>query len=196
MQVRTVAWGKTATMASGKPLSPSTQRLRLLERIDRVVADPDEFEAGLGHVVLDHKIERALHPGLERHEPFLRRLLAQSLRSRAVDLADERRGGNREGIADDARQPLVVLVFQRRLAGLDQLEVGGHELGHPPSREVAAHQGVEIILERADLVGRPLLRQGGEGVGRGAVAAIVEGRRVASQAILTVSAICSTGLIP
>ena len=68
-----------------------------------------------------------------------------------------------------------------RLAGLDQLEIGGHELGHPPSREVAAHQRVEIILERTDLVGRPFLGQGGEGVGRGAGAVIVEGRRVASQ---------------
>jgi hypothetical protein len=33
---------------------------------------------------------------------------------------DERRDGDREGVADDARQPLVVLVLQRRLAGLDQ----------------------------------------------------------------------------
>ena len=51
----------------------------------------------------------------------------------------------------------------------------------PPAREVAAHQRVEIILERADLVGGPLLRQGGEGVGRGAGAVIVEGRCVAPE---------------
>ena len=65
--------------------------------------------------------------------------------------------------------------------GFDQLEVGGHELGHPPSRQVAAHQRVEIILERADLVGGPFLGQGGEGVGLGAGAVIVERRRVAPQ---------------
>jgi hypothetical protein len=40
---------------------------------------------------------------------------------------------------------------------------------------------VEIVLERADLVGRPFLGQGGEGVRRGAGAVIVEGRGVAPQ---------------
>ena len=50
------------------------------------------------------------------------------------------------------------------LAGLDQLEVGRHELGLAPAREVTARQRVEIVLERADLVGRPFLGQGGEGV--------------------------------
>ena len=126
-------------------------------------------------------VERVLHPGLERHEPFLRRLLAHGLARRAVDLADERRNGDREGVADDARQPLVVLVLERRLAGLDQLEVGRHELGLAPARQIAAHQRVEIILERADLVGRPFLGQSGEGVGRGAGAVIVEGRGVAPE---------------
>jgi hypothetical protein len=79
-------------------------------------------------------------------------------------------------LADDARQPLVVLVLERRLARFDQLEIGGHELGLAPARQIAAHQGVEIILERADLVGRPFLGQSGAGVGRGADAIIVEGR--------------------
>ena len=40
---------------------------------------------------------------------------------------------------------------------------------------------VEIILERADLIGRPFLGQRGEGVRRGAGAVIVEGRGVAPQ---------------
>jgi hypothetical protein len=66
------------------------------------------------------------------------------------------------------------------LAGLDQLEVGRHELGLPPARQIAAHQSV-IVLERADLIGRPFLGQGGEGVRRGAGAVIVEGRGVAPQ---------------
>jgi hypothetical protein len=88
--------------------------------MDRVVADPDELEARFVHALTDHVVERVLHPGLERHKAFLRRLLAHGLAGRAVDLTDERRNGNREGVADDARQPLVVLVLQRRLAGLDQ----------------------------------------------------------------------------
>ena len=53
------------------------QRLRLLERVNRVVADPDELEPGFVHAFLDHMVERVLHPGLERNQPFLRRLLAQ-----------------------------------------------------------------------------------------------------------------------
>ena len=126
-------------------------------------------------------VERVLHPGLERHQAFLRGLLAQGLARRAVDLADERRNGGREGVADDARQPLVVLVLERRLAGLDQLEVGRHEFGLASARQIAAHQRVEIILERADLVGGPFLGQRGEGVRRGAGAVIVEGRGVAPE---------------
>ena len=126
-------------------------------------------------------VERVLHPGLQRNEPLLRRLLAQRLAGRPVDLAHESRDRNREGVADEPRQPFVVLVLQRRLAGLDQLEVGGHELGLAPPSQVAAHQCVEIVLERADLVGRPFLGQRGEGVGRGAHAIVIERRRVAPQ---------------
>ncbi len=55
------------------------------------------------------------------------------------------------------------------------------ELGLATARKVAAHQSVEIVLERADLVGRPFLGQGGEGVRRGAGAVIVEGRGVAPE---------------
>jgi hypothetical protein len=47
----------------------NVQRLRLLERIDRVVGTPDEFGAGLVHAVLDHKIECALDPRLQRRQP-------------------------------------------------------------------------------------------------------------------------------
>ena len=68
------------------------QRLRLLERIDRVIADPDEFERRLAHALLDHMVERILHPRFERNQPFLRRLLAQGLARRPVDLRHERRG--------------------------------------------------------------------------------------------------------
>ena len=89
--------------------------------------------------------------------------------------------GDGKRVADHPRQPLVVLVFERRLTRFDQAEVGRHELGHPPARGVAAHQRVEIILERADLVDRPFLRQRGEGVRRRAGAIIVERRRLAPQ---------------
>ena len=56
-----------------------------------------------------------------------------------------------------------------------------YELGHPPARRIAAHQRVEIILELADLVDRPFLRQRGEGVGGRAGAIIVERRRLAPE---------------
>jgi hypothetical protein len=94
-----------------------------LPRIDRIVADPHEFEFRRAEMNLDHVIERALDPGLQGHEAFLRRLHAQRLARRAVDLGDEGRGGDREGVADDARQPLVVLIFQGRRARLDQVKV-------------------------------------------------------------------------
>jgi hypothetical protein len=157
------------------------ERLRLLERVDERRRQPRRTRGRLGHALLDHVVERVLHPGFQRNQPLLRRLLAKRLAGRPVDLAQEGRDRNREGVADDARQPFVVLIFQWWLAGLDQLEVGRHELGLAPARQIAAHQRVEIILERADLVGRPFLRQGGEGVGRGAGAIIVEGRGVAPQ---------------
>jgi hypothetical protein len=57
-------------------------------------------------------VERALDPRLQRHEAFLGRLHAQRLARRAIDLADEGRGGYGEGVADDARQPFVVLAFK------------------------------------------------------------------------------------
>jgi hypothetical protein len=53
------------------------QRLRLLERIDRVVADRDEFEAGLVHADANHVVERVLDPRLERNQPLLRRLVRE-----------------------------------------------------------------------------------------------------------------------
>ena len=68
-------------------------RLRLLQRIDRVVADPGEFEIGRLETNLHHPVERALHPGLQRHEPFLRRLHAQRLRGRAIDLVTNAEAG-------------------------------------------------------------------------------------------------------
>ncbi len=82
-----------------------------------------ELEVGLFETHLDDVIERALDPGLQRHEAFLRGLDAQALGGRAIDLGDERRGRYREGVADDARQPFVVLIFQRRLARLGELEL-------------------------------------------------------------------------
>jgi hypothetical protein len=72
--------------------------------------------------MLDHVVERVLDPGLKRHNAFLRRLQAQGLARRAVDLADEGRGGHGERVADDAREPLVVHILERRLAGFDQLK--------------------------------------------------------------------------
>ena len=48
-------------------------------------------------------------------------------------------------------------------------------------------QRVEIVLEQADLVARPFLGQRGEGVGRGAGAVIVEGRRLSAKVLLTTS---------
>ena len=65
------------------------ERLRLFQRIDRVVADPHKLEPGLVHALPDHMVERVLDPRLERHKPFLRRLLAQGLARRPVDLRDE-----------------------------------------------------------------------------------------------------------
>ena len=106
----------SSARASSRVLIPAEtrmlQRLGLLQRVDRVVADPDEFEIRLAHADLDHPVERALDPGLQRHEAFLRRLQAHGLAGRAVDLRDEGRGGDGEGVADDAREPLVVLVLR------------------------------------------------------------------------------------
>lgn len=62
------------------------------------------------------------------------------------------------------RAPVVLLIFERRLAAFDQLVVGGHEPGLAPARPIAAHHRVEIVLERADLVGCQFLGQSGKGV--------------------------------
>src|ERR1700722_8752766 len=42
----------------------NVERLRLFERIDRVVADPHKLEPGLVHALTDHIVERALHASL------------------------------------------------------------------------------------------------------------------------------------
>jgi hypothetical protein len=141
------------------------QRPRLLQRIDYVVADPHEFER-LVHAHPDHMVERVLDPSLERTASSI--VLSGGTEAFPHDtvrsdvgcgrgqrhLRHESRNGHREGVADEARQPLVVLVLERRLAGFDQLELRRHELGLAPPSQVAAHQRVEIVLERADLVGR------------------------------------------
>jgi hypothetical protein len=61
---------------------------------------------------LDHLIERALDPRLQRHETLLRRLQTKGLARRPIDLGDEGGGGRR--VVDDAGEPFVVLVFHRR----------------------------------------------------------------------------------
>ena len=95
-----------------------------------IASSPTQTNSRPGSFIqtLDHVVERVLHPRLQRNQPFLRRLLAQGLAGGAVDLAHEGRNRHREGVADDARQPLVVLIFQRWLAGLDQRGAGASEL--------------------------------------------------------------------
>jgi hypothetical protein len=101
-----------------------------------------EFEPRLVHADVDHVVEGVLEPALQRHEAFLRGLLAHGLAGRAVDLGDERRDGHRERVADDAGQPFVILILERRLAGLDQLEAEGSglvALGMIGSRDLSDH---------------------------------------------------------
>ena len=56
----------------------------------------------------------------------------KSGRFAAPAASGETRRGGREGVADHADEPLVILVIQERLAVLDQLEVAGHEIEHAP----------------------------------------------------------------
>jgi hypothetical protein len=55
--------------------------------------------------------------GLRSHE-LLHLQTQQRLACRSVDLGDEGGGGDREGVADDASEPLVVLILERRVGGL------------------------------------------------------------------------------
>ena len=157
-------WLNFPSPASSCPSPPSPNSARASSRVlipaetrmfDRVVADPDEFEIRLAHAVLDHPVEDRLDPGLQRQQALLRRLQAHGLAGRAIDLADEGRGGDGEGVADDAGEPFVIGVLPRRLAVLDQLEIAGHELQHVPPVQVAGHLRVEIVLEIPDLLGPP-----------------------------------------
>ena len=50
----------------------NVQRLRLLQRIDRVVADPDEFEIGRGDIDLCNIETRILDSRAQRRRPFQR----------------------------------------------------------------------------------------------------------------------------
>jgi hypothetical protein len=93
-------------------------------------------------------------------------------------------------------EPFVAGVLRRRLAVLDQLEVTGHELHHAPPVQIAGHARVEILLKRVVLVLTPFLGQGAESVGHGAGAVLVEVAASRLSAMLMVSAICPTGLIP
>jgi hypothetical protein len=68
---------------------------------------------------------------------FLRRLHAQRFAGRAIDLRNKRGRWDREGVADHPREPFVVTVLQRLLAGLGQLEIRRHELDHATAFEIA-----------------------------------------------------------
>ena len=57
-------------------------RLRLFERINRIVADPEELQIRFAEAEPDHPVERRLHPRFQRHQPFRRRLRAASARWR------------------------------------------------------------------------------------------------------------------
>jgi hypothetical protein len=109
----------SSALASSRVLIPAPTRICRVCACCKgsTASSPTQTNSRPGfHADLDHMVERALEPALERYEPFLGRLHAQRLARRPVDLRYERGGRNRECVADDARQPLVVLVFQRRLA--------------------------------------------------------------------------------
>jgi hypothetical protein len=61
------------------------------------------------------------------------------------------------------------------------MKIGRHEFQHAPAAGIAGHQRVEIILELADLIDAPFLRQSGEGIGDRSGAIIIERRRIAPQ---------------
>ena len=96
-------------------LDVERQDFRLLLGLDPKQIRPGEFEVGVTHAVLDDMIGEALDPAHQRRQPLGQRRLLRRLGGGAVDLAGERGRRQREGVAHDARQPLVKLVLVGRL---------------------------------------------------------------------------------
>src|SRR5579875_3079303 len=108
-----------------------------LRGIARRVVAPDEFEIGGRELPRDDAVAELLHPGLQGQQAFGERRILRGLGGGAVDLGDEGLRRDREGEADDARQPYVERVLERRLARRNEGlgDAARHELG------VAARRG-------------------------------------------------------
>ena len=114
----------------------------------------------------------------------------------AVDLAHEGGRRQREGVADDARQPLVELVLVRRL----RKSLVGRSARRPDEararRGIAREHAVEPFLKLPDLLGVPAFGSGqqpGRHVALVKCCSCIVCRR---SAMLTVMTICSTGPNP
>src|SRR5579875_3475477 len=87
---------------------------------------------------------------------------------------DEGLGAHAEGEADDARQPLVVIVLERRRLRRLVLHVAGDEAHAAPLAELAREERVPIGLELADLVDGPARRHADERLGHAALGVVAE----------------------
>jgi hypothetical protein len=78
-------------------------------------ADPDEFEGGLVHALLDHPVERALDPVLQRRRPYLVACMRNvSLVARPVDLGDDERDAGTEQAPTEIMTSYAARATSRR----------------------------------------------------------------------------------
>ena len=122
-------------------------------RINLAVVNPAHFEVGGAEVLGDNHVDLAFNPAKDRSETLLQCRVVCGFGRGAVHHGDERLRAYRECVADDPRQPLVVLVFQRRLDNLlKRTAFAGEKSGLALLGLIAGHLRVPDLLEHRDLV--------------------------------------------
>ena len=142
--------------------------LGLGQGVEVVAFLPNELQIVIAEAFTQRPVHQLLDPAHQRQKAFLQGLPSLDfwggLRRGAVHGADQGLRADREGPAvlgtanandlDDAGQPLVVIVLQTGILGLDKAFRDGRrdEAGMAALGGIALQQGVPIGLELADLI--------------------------------------------
>ena len=148
--------------------------LALYQGLQTLLIAPDELQVGGAEAIPEDPVHQGLDPHHDRRQALGQGRLLDVLGGRAVGLLDQGSGGDAEREADDAGQPLVIVVLEGVLLRVDGLDLARDEHGPLALLAVAGHERVPPALERLDVVGIPLLGHAENEVGGVAVGIVAQ----------------------
>ena len=150
-------------------------------RIQVHFLDPIEFQVRRVEQVGNDAVHGVLDPRHHRGQAFFHGRGSRHFSRGPVDLGDEGIGRHAEGKAHDAGQPFVVLILQHAVLGRLVLHAAGYELGMAALGRVAFHEAIPILLELANLLGRPVFGHADQRLGHVAFGVVLQLVHLAAQ---------------